>query len=248
MKPKWARIQYTTATDRHDSFEIVNEPSINRLLQVEPIYEDMMAQLATLPLYPYDTPIGNSGQILHDFLYEIVREHCIKIARLLEPQIYPDLMEKSSRHSFFICTEPVDIDGYDKPVVGLSILQELLQRSLPGMMPEVEKEVGELNEEPITSGDFRADIAASLSIAFKGDGLAYLNYPLSFAVNALRQAGELYKKVDPENKKKQQARRIYSPPTLEVEVGKIDSGRFDRAKPLIMQKLDEMGIKYPDGF
>lgn len=96
-------------------------------------------------------------------IYSAYALHFRKLGAILNPPIDTDLLDPISRHHFFVCTEPVAVDWHDKPLPGLSGLEQLM--GFAHSDPNVER-----TQSATTTGDAELDVLVDTLLIFKGRG------------------------------------------------------------------------------
>lgn len=159
-------------------FELIFPLPVSQSRKVSAYHQELRSAIAGVHVWPED---------LDSKIYPILKVYYENIAKFFD--IDPDKLTQSSRHNFFIATEPIEYNGQLIP--GLSLLEKLLGYDYP-------KETltkSDFTEEVVTTGDPNLDIIADAILIFKVGGLEN-HYSLDELAKLCRQANERLRQAE----------------------------------------------------
>lgn len=162
-----------------------------------------------------------------DLIYSKLPRHFQKLGALFDPPIETDCLDPISRHQFFVCTDPVTIPGYDKPVPGLSGLEQIMGFTH-----------ADPNAEPVkleySTGDPELDILVDSLLIFKDRGLKLAQMlSLEDLCKVCKQGNDRMRVDNSEG------------PSEKPEEPWKENEKFVERKDRISQSLNDLGVWMP---
>lgn len=209
----------------NDDFTIVFPLPINISRKIAAYHQELREKTAGMNIWP---------ETLDSDIYPEFKIYYDKIAYFFD--IKPEKLNQTSRHKFFIATEPIE---YKKQLIpGLSYLEKLLGYDYPTETDETDTSTS--GDEVITSGDTNLDIIADSLLIFKVAGLEN-HYSINELAKLCKQANARLKQAEDNAKKDNKG----GDENLESETQDED---FIKDKAKIYNWLTNLNIEVPIEF
>ena len=209
-----------------EDFLLVAPPPTVRHKLVRAYHNELLSQISGMECHP------SSADAI---IYPKFKKYYQKIFEFLFStlKLSTDALEPISRHRFFICSEPVEING--QMVLGLPELSKLMGYSL-----------NQTTDTPAQKDDFDpiTKLTADILLIFKGRarwllenyGVGELNQIAIAASNRLAEAQDY-------NNEQPNGHRVVTPPkTLNIK----DPEELARSKGAIASQLQDLDVPLPD--
>ena len=208
---------------QNGDFTLVFPLSIQQSRKVSAYHKELRRMISGVHIWPEE---------IDSKMYPILKLYYQKIGVFFD--VNPELLTQSSRHNFFIATEPIEYKGQLIP--GLSFLEQLLGYAYP----KEEISEGQTSEPIITTGDQNLDIITDAILIFKIGGLES-HYSLDELAKLCKQANDRLKQAE------ESARGETRGGDENLESEALDDD-FVKDKSRLYNWLTNLGIKVPAEF
>lgn len=215
-------------TDRDFKLIFPNQIPLTRHSSIRAYHLELLKAVQGLTVWPAppDDPDEDSWDLYPDFSL-----YYQKVIQLVDSSVNCSKLLPSSRHLFFICTEPMQYG--EQLIPGLSGLEQLMGFSLPkfGEKPQPR------DESVPTTGDSVLDVKVDIFLVFKNRATRLIEeHSLDELCRMAKQAGDRMAQAKGEDSEEKQIK--------EAE----DDEWFTSKKAMFLNRLKAMRISVPSNF
>lgn len=222
--PNFWRIDYSDG-----DFTLMESPSLFACDRLRAYHLELHKALEGLSVWPPE---------VDEVIYPQFKQYYQKVGDLLLPRVECDRLLPTSRHAFFVCTDPIKHPKTEQSLPGLSGLEQIMGYSYH------QDSGGEEGDKSLKgTGDPTLDILTSAVLIFKAGGIALAKrYSREDLVKMCVYANELQKLPDDKDKQKKEIAKKFE---YVNEVVEVDDPIFAENKVKIVEGLLRLGIPLP---